>query len=42
MIPFLLALIPILIILVLMLGLRWGAVNAGIAGYLAAVVIGVF
>jgi lactate permease len=42
MIPFLLALIPILLILVLMLGLRWGAVNAGIAGYLAALVIGAF
>ncbi len=39
--PFLLALIPILLILVLMLGLRWGAVQASIAGYLAALVIAV-
>lgn len=38
---FLLALTPILLILVLMLGLRWGAVRAGIAGYLAALVIAV-
>lgn len=42
MIPFLLALIPILLILVLMLGLRWGAVKASIAGYLAALVVAVF
>jgi len=42
MLPFLLALIPILLILVLMLGLRWGAVPASIAGYLAALVIAVF
>jgi lactate permease len=41
MITFLLALIPILLILVLMLGLRWGAVRASIAGYLAALVIAV-
>lgn len=42
MIAFLLALIPILLILVLMLGLRWGAVKASIVGYLAAILIGVF
>ena len=41
MITFLLALIPILLILVLMLGLRWGAVRASIAGYLAALLIAV-
>jgi len=41
MLTFLLALIPILLILVLMLGLRWGAVQASIAGYLAALVISV-
>lgn len=41
MIPFLLALIPILAILVLMLGLRWGAVRASIAGYLAALILAV-
>jgi lactate permease len=39
MINFLLALIPILLILVLMLGLRWSAVNASIAGYMAALLI---
>ena len=39
MIPFLLAVIPILLILVLMLGLRWGAVKAGLVGYLAAILI---
>ncbi len=42
MIPFLLALIPILLILVLMLGLRWGAVQASIVGYLAAIILGAF
>jgi lactate permease len=42
MIPFLLALIPILIILVLMLGLRWSAVRASVAGYLAALGLAVF
>jgi lactate permease len=42
MLTFLLALIPILLILVLMLGLRWGAVQASIAGYLSALVIAVF
>jgi lactate permease len=41
MITFILALIPILLILVLMLGLRWGAVQASIAGYLAAIVIAI-
>lgn len=33
---FILALIPILLILVLMVGLRWGAARAGGAGYLSA------
>lgn len=42
MIPFFLALIPILLILVLMLGLHWGAVKASIVGYLAALAIGAF
>jgi lactate permease len=42
MIAFLLALVPILLILLLMLGFRWGAVSAGVVGYLAALVIGVF
>jgi lactate permease len=42
MLTFLLALIPILLILVLMLGLRWGAVKASIAGYLAALGLAVF
>ncbi len=42
MIAFLLALIPILLILVLMLGLRWGAVKASVVGYLAAILIGAF
>ena len=41
MIEFILALIPILLILVLMLGLRWGAEKAGVAGYLSALVIAV-
>src|SRR5512135_766891 len=41
MLSFFLALIPILLILVLMLGLRWGAVPASIAGYLAALLISV-
>ncbi|PWB55809.1 MAG: L-lactate permease [Anaerolineales bacterium] len=39
--PFLLALLPILLILVLMLGLRWSAVRASLAGYLAALLISV-
>ncbi len=42
MLAFLLALIPILLILVLMLGLRWGAVPASVAGYLASLVLAVF
>jgi lactate permease len=42
MITFLLALIPILLILVLMLGFRWGAVRASIAGYLAALGLAIF
>src|SRR5512135_1758590 len=42
MLSFFLALIPILLILVLMLGLRWGAVPASIAGYLSALLIGAF
>lgn len=41
MLSFFLALIPILLILVLMLGLRWGAVQASLAGYLAALGIAV-
>jgi lactate permease len=41
MLPFLLALIPILLILALMLGLRWGAVRASMAGYLAALLIAI-
>src|SRR5512135_2951987 len=41
MLSFFLALIPILLILVLMLGLRWGAVPASIAGYLASLLISV-
>jgi len=41
MISFLLALIPILLILVLMLGLRWGAVRASVVGYLAALAVAV-
>ena len=36
---FILALTPILIILVLMVGLRWGAAKAGAAGYLSALII---
>jgi lactate permease len=42
MLTFFLSLIPILLILVLMLGLRWGAVQASIVGYLAAIVLAVF
>ena len=38
---FILALTPILIILVLMVGLRWSAARAGAAGYLSALVIAV-
>lgn len=36
---FVLALLPIILILFLMVGLRWGAARAGAAGYLAALVI---
>ncbi len=42
MVDFVLALIPILLILVLMLGLRWGSARASLVGYLAAIVIAVF
>jgi lactate permease len=42
MLTFILALFPILLILVLMLGLRWGAVQASVAGYLAAMAIAIF
>jgi lactate permease len=38
---FVLALIPILLILVLMVGLRWGAARAGGAGYLSALSLSV-
>ena len=37
----LIASIPILIILVLMIGFRWGAARSGAAGYLAAFFIAV-
>lgn len=36
---FILAITPILLILLLMVGLRWGAVQAGLAGYLSALAI---
>jgi lactate permease len=36
---FILAITPIILILLLMVGLRWGAVQAGAAGYLSALVI---
>jgi lactate permease len=39
---FILATIPILLILILMVGLRWGAVQAAVAGYLSALVIASF
>lgn len=39
---FILALTPIALILVLMVGLRWGAARAGGAGYLSALVIAAF
>ena len=42
MLTFLMAILPILLILTLMLGLRWGAVKASIAGYLVALAIAVF
>ena len=38
---FLLALLPILLILALMAGLRWSAARAGAAGYLAALLIAI-
>jgi len=38
---FLLSLIPILVILILMVGFRWGAARAGSAGYLSAILIAV-
>jgi lactate permease len=38
---FTLALIPILVILILMIGLRWGAARAGGAGYLSALLIAI-
>ncbi len=42
MLNFFLALIPILLILVLMLGLKWGAIQASLAGYLASILLAVF
>ena len=39
---FLLAFTPIAIILILMVGFRWGASRAGAAGYLSALVVAVF
>jgi lactate permease len=39
---FILALAPIVIILILMVGLRWGAARAGAAGYLSALLIAYF
>jgi lactate permease len=36
---FILAITPIVLILILMVGLRWGAVQAGIVGYLSALII---
>ena len=38
---FLLAFLPIAIILILMVGFRWGAARAGAAGYLSAVVVAI-
>jgi len=38
---FLLALLPIIIILILMVRFRWGAARAGAAGYLSAIVISI-
>jgi lactate permease len=38
---FILSLVPVLLILVLMVGLRWGAARAGGAGYLSALMIAV-
>jgi lactate permease len=39
--PFTLAFIPIALILILMVGLRWGAARAGGAGYLSALLIAI-
>ena len=39
---FLLALLPIVLILVLMVGLRWGAARAGAVGYLVALLIAAY
>jgi len=38
----LLALLPILLILILMVGFRWGAARAGAAGYLTALLLAIF
>ena len=38
---FTLALTPIVLILILMVGLRWSAARAGAAGYLAALGVGI-
>jgi len=38
---FLLALLPIAVILILMVGFRWGAARAGGAGYLAALIVAI-
>jgi len=40
--PFLLSLVPILLILILMVGFRWGAARAGAVGYLSAFLIAFF
>jgi lactate permease len=39
--PFIFAFIPIALILILMVGLRWGAARAGGAGYLSALLIAI-
>ena len=39
MLSFLLALVPIAVIIILMIGFRWGAARAGAAGYLSALLI---
>ncbi|MBT3321583.1 MAG: L-lactate permease [Anaerolineae bacterium] len=39
--PILLAFFPILLILILMVGFRWGAVRAGAVGYMAALIIAI-
>jgi len=38
--PFL-AILPIIIILILMVGYRWGAARAGAAGYISAFIIAI-